>query len=149
MNTKQAVNTPVEEEIEVSDASQTRFSEEIALQEQVPMPVRVNVPLVPSQPSVAKKYLLFGSLALVLFFGIIALFAMFMMSAPQEDRKTLPTVAAPTPSPTGAQAEIKRRLELLEETIESADPLTGLDPLPPVNFDLDLEDATAKKINRR
>lgn len=100
-----------------------------------------------SDPTVVQPVKKPNRLALVGAIGIpivlLVLISMLFLSR-GGSRKVEPT---PTPQASGAaveKGEIERRLDLVNQDVQKADPFQPELAFPPLNFDLNLEDATLR-----
>ncbi len=117
---------------------QTRFAEDIPL---IVEP-RYDEEKVVQEPKKPSKFTLILVVGLPL---VLILFVVTLLASRRQSR-----VVVPTPSPVASgsariKGEIERRLDLVEQDIQKADPLQPELAFPPINFELNLEDATLRK----
>lgn len=129
-----------------STFDQTRFTEESVMdggsRSSRPVEAASRVAEVPKKKRDPRIILMavLGVLALV----VLPLMSIFTRQVVQTRNGA---TASPTPNveATGNQSELEKRLILLEQDVATADPIQLDLAYPPVNFELDLLDATSKE----
>lgn len=132
------MNENATEIIETDTLDQTRFAEEAVI-----------LPNPPAKPAAAQRKrspLLLLALVVPVLFGLFVVSLTLMQR--QSDRQTAPASATPVPA-AGTPTEIERRFDQLSSDIQAADPASFTLAFPPVDFTLDLQDASQLQLRRR
>ncbi len=128
----------------VEDLDQTFFGEESVVLPSTSVSAEATTAVKPAPPRWIK--VLSGLIALLLILAVVGL-----MLINRSTDKQAQVLATPTPSPSPlVVSELERRFALLQADIELADPGQTELSFPPVDFTLDLQDATVlQEQNRR
>lgn len=130
-------------EPETGPFDQTRFAEESVI---LPTADLSQKPVATAPKKRSPLVFLIGGLVV---FSLLAMVFVLMLS---RGRNGVGGPLIPTPSPEASpemQSELQRRFQELAKDIDAADPGKGALAFPPIDFSLDLQDATALRQRQR
>ncbi len=134
-------NDQENEVIDDRSLDQTRFAEEALI-----LPTDRVKAAVAASPSRRRSPLLILLIAVPVMFGLFVVTLMYNRGREQQQAGT------PSPSPlavVGSTSEIDRRFDQLSGEIKAADPTSFTLAFPPIDFALDLPDASELQLRRR